>query len=460
MIEAAVRERRGTRRPAADRAQQVWYGVQDRALAATIVGLTAVAVALAGVAGLPTVLIYVLAAAPILVVVGSRYALVILAAAIGVRALVDNAGQLATGGIAVALIGLALLVSWRASSWLLVLFGISGFLVLSALYGAPRFGAAVTFGEAVRLISALSVVLITINVSGRFTAFQLARIVQLVGFIPALVAIYQLITGTGSQIDGLNRAAGTLAQSNPAAALFALCNLATFALLLARAPRRGLNIAFLLVFVAAQAATGTISGVVTFLVMALVYVFTLRHARIERVLLAVVGVALVAYLAAQSDVGQSRLAEFTGPGADPLSKENSLGWRIEAWGKVLDSWRQHPIFGNGVGATRGDIILVGNIPHNEYVRILAENGVVGLAFVLGAAAVFGARMLRTIGRTTDVAPSFALAVLAGTFVNAIAANTFLYSTTFYLTLFVLAGCWRLANEPAPAADPTPDEALG
>jgi len=346
-------------------------------------------------------------------------------------------------------------VSWRASSWLLVLFAISGFLVLSAAYGAQRFGAAVTYGEALRLISALAVVLIVVNASGRYSAAQLARIVQLVGLVPALVAIYQLLTGTGTQIDGLTRAAGTLAQSNPAAALFALCNLATFALLLAHAPRRGLNIALLVVFLGAQAATGTISGAVTFLVMALVYVFTLRHARVERVALAVAGVLLIAYLAAQSDVGQSRLGEFTGAGSDPLSKDNSLGWRIEAWGKVLDSWRQHPVFGNGVGATRAGIILVGNIPHNEYVRILAENGVVGLVFVLGIAAVFGARMLRAVGRSDDFAPSFALAVLTGTFVNAIAANTFLYSTTFYLTLFVLAGCWRLTQDESPGAQLDP-----
>lgn len=437
--------------PTSERTRLLWSGIQDRALAATLLALTALAMFLASTLGAPAAVVYAVAAAPILAIVGSRHALVILVAAIAVRALVDNAGQLVTAGVAVGILGLALLVSWRSASWLLVLLGLSGFLLLSARYGAARFGGLVTYGEALRLISAIAVVLIVINVAGRFTAIQLARIVQVVGFIPAVFAIYQGVTGTGTQIDGLTRAAGTLAQSNPAAALFALCNLATLILVTTKAPRRGLNLALFAVFLAAQAATGTISGAVTFLVMVVVYAMTLRHARIERVLLALVGVGLVAYLAANSQLGQSRLSEFTGPGADPLSKDNSLGWRIEAWGKVLDAWRDHPVFGNGVGATRAGVILADNIPHNEYVRILAENGVVGLGFVLVVATFFGARMLRAIPTSTDFAPALALAVLAGTFVNALAANTFLYSTTFYLTLFLLAGCWRLTRAEADRA---------
>jgi len=381
------------------------------------------------------VVVVAMAAAPILIILGARYALAILPAAIAVRALIDNSGQLATAGVAVAIIGLALLVIWRSASWLLVLFSFAGFLLLSAQYGAPRFGALITYGEALRLISALAVVLIVMNVSGRYTAAQLARFMQVVGFIPAVVAIYQGATGTGTHIDGLGRAAGTLAQSNPAAALFAICILGSFALLMDRAPRRALNVALFVVFLAALGATGTISGSVSALVMVLVYMVTLRHARLERVILVLVGVGLVAYLAATSSVGQSRLSEF---------------WRFEAWAKVLDAWHQHPIFGNGVGATRAGVILVGNIPHNEYVRILAENGVVGLAFVLIVAIVFAVRIRRAISTSPDFAPSLALALLAGTFVNAIAANTFLYSTSTYLTLFVLAGCWRIARTEAPA----------
>jgi len=434
------------RHTAGSRRRLAWDGIQDRSLAATLLALTALATFAASTAGAPTVVLVALAATPILVVVGARHALGLLPAAIAVRALIDNSGQLATAGVAVAIIGLALLVVWRSASWLLVLFSFAGFLLISAQYGAPRFGALVTYGEALRLISALAVVLIVMNVAGRYTAAQLARFMQLVGFIPAVVAIYQGATGTGTHIDGLGRAAGTLAQSNPAAALFALCILASFALLMDRAPGRAVNVGLFVVFLAALGATGTISGSVSALVMVLVYLITLRHARIERVLLVLLGVGLVAFLAATSSVGQSRLNEYIGAGANPLSKDNSLGWRLEAWAKVLDAWHQHPIFGNGVGATRAGVILVGNIPHNEYVRILAENGVVGLAFVLVVATGFAIRMIRAVPASPDFAPSLALAVLAGTLVNAIAANTFLYSTSTYLTLFVLAGCWRVSRD--------------
>jgi len=70
--------------------------------------------------------------------------------------------------------------------------------------------------------------------------------------------------------------------------------------------------------------------------------------------------------------------------------------------------------------------------------------VFGLGVVLVVCLGYGVRMLRALPRSSDFAPSLALAVLAGSLVNAIAANTMLYSVSFYTTMFILTGCWRVS----------------
>jgi len=212
----------------------------------------------------------------------------------------------------------------------------------------------------------------------------------------------------------------------------------------------------------AQLATGSVGGAVTCLVMVIAHLLTLRATRIERIVLSLSAIVLVVYLAATSGVGSQRLAEYIGPQANPFSTSNSLGWRFEAWAKVLAVWREHPFFGNGAGATRAGVIL-GNIPHNEYVRLLAEMGVFGLALVLAVCLAYGLRMLKALHRSTDFGPSLALAVLAGSLVNGIAANTMLYSVSFYTTIFILTGCWRAdrdaqREEAAAAAAGGPESA--
>ena len=431
------------------RLRHTWDGMRDRGLALTILAVTAGAVGAAMWAHVPEPLVLTLAAVPILVVLGARHALVAIPLVIALRALVDNIGQqIITAGVAAALIGLALLVGWRSAAWLLVLLGASAYLLLSAASGADAFGAAVTYGATLRLLGAVAIVVVVANAPGRITTIGIARSVQLIGIVPALVALFQYVTGTGIYAEGILRASGTLAQANSAAVLFALCNVTSFALLMARAPRRALNLTLFAVFLAAQLATGSVGGALTCLVMIVVHLLTLRSTRAERVILSLLGIALVAYLTATSEVGSQRLGQYIGPNANPFSGTNSLGWRFEAWAKVLDAWQVHPAFGNGIGATQAGVIL-NTIPHNEYVRLLAEMGVFGLGVVLVLCLGYGVRMLRALHRSADFGPSLALAVLAGSLVNAIAANTMLYSVSFYTTMFILTGCWRVSRDTGP-----------
>lgn len=382
-----------------------------------------------------------IAAVPLVLVVGHRVAIPLLVVAFVVRALVDDLDNLiATAGVAVVITLLAGLVLVRSRGWPVPVGLILGVVLVSALAGTPTFGAEETLGEAARVASCVGVVVIAANAPGRMTTRRVAHIIQVVGIVPAVVTVVELAGDTG-------RGAGTLAHPNSAALLFALCNIATFALIIDSARRRWLHVLLLLLFLAAQVATGSIGGLATVMVMAVVYLLTSAVRRADRIVLGVVGLGLAAYAAVTSSVGAERLSEYTGPGTE----ETSFEWRVLAWEQVLDAWRRHPVFGNGIGSTYSDAILRGNIPHNEYVRLLAEIGVVGLLAVIVGALWYAHRMhqLMKAGHAPK-ACALALAILAGLAVNALAANTALYTVAFYLALFTLAACWRIAQDSVRA----------
>lgn len=439
----------------ADRSRAAVGGVLGRPqgappwlLPSVVIAVTGAAVLAGAAAGVPTLALLVIAATPLGVALGRRWALTLLPLALVARTLVDNSGSVVlTGGIAVALVALAVLVLIRSSGWVLPVLVLALLLTASAWASAATHGAAVTFVEALRLMSAVAVVVVVANAPGRLTPHGVARTVQVIGVVPAGLAIMQFVTGTGTYIDGALRAQGTLAQANSAAVLFALCSLATFALLMDGSRHRVLDGGLMVVFVAAQVATGSIGGFATFLAMLMIHLVTVVGRRIDRVLLGTATVGLAVFAAVNSRIGAQRLSEFGGgPGGNA-----SFQWRLQAWDKVLDAWRVHPWLGNGVGSTQSDLILVGSIPHNEYVRLLAEVGVVGTVVVLLVGLRYAFVMIgRLRAGYGPPAASLALATLGGLAVNGLAANTMLYSASFYVALFILAAAARVtAPPPAP-----------
>ncbi|NLF05711.1 MAG: O-antigen ligase family protein [Actinomycetales bacterium] len=415
---------------------------EQYAVPVTVVVGTLSAVLLAWRTDLPPAALVVLAALPLALVYSYRAALPLLAVVLVARALVDDSGtQILTGGVAVAIIALAVVVLGRSPTWVAPFLVLTGYLFASAWAGAATHGGGYTYPEALRTLSCAAVVVVAVKAPGRLSVRSVAHVVQAIALVPALLAIFQFVTGTGSVNNGAMRASGTLAHENSAAMLFALANLATFALLLDSHRRRWLHAGLLAVFLGAQVATGSIGGLVAAVVMILTYLSSAAVRRADRTILSLLGVALAVYAATTSQVGAQRLAEYSSSNTE----ETSFAWRIQAWGHVLDFWRANPVWGNGIGSTSSPTVLGGSIPHNEYVRLLAELGLVGL----GAVLVLGALVARALARRVHTsaypaASALALAALAGTAVNALAANTMLYSVSFYTTLFVIGGCWRLS----------------
>ena len=71
-------------------------------------------------------------------------------------------------------------------------------------------------------------------------------------------------------------------------------------------------------------------------------------------------------------------------------KDTSTGQRLDFYSNTLQIIRQHPVFGVGTGGfadafaqqTQGRDVLQTRNPHNEYLMIVAQTGVIGLALLL------------------------------------------------------------------------------
>lgn len=390
------------------------------------------------------VVILAIAALPLALLFSYRAALGALTVILVARALLDDVGnQLVTGGLAAAVVALAIVVLGRSPTWVPAFFALAAYVIVSAWAGAGAHGASFTYAEALRSISCAAVVVVAAKAPGRPTVRSVAHVTQAIALVPALLAIFQAATGTASVNNGAMRASGTLAHENSAAMLFALANLATFVLLLDSRRRRWLHAGLLGVFLTAQIATGSIGGLVAAVVMALTYLTSSAVRRADRVLLSTLGLALAVYAATTSRVGAQRLAEYS----QSSGEETSLAWRVQAWEHVLAFWRSNPVWGNGIGSTTSPTVLGGHIPHNEYVRLLAELGVVGLAGILVVTALTARSLVRS-GRvsSTPAASAFALATLAGLAVNALAANTMMYTVAFCTALYIVGACWRISHQ--------------
>ena len=71
---------------------------------------------------------------------------------------------------------------------------------------------------------------------------------------------------------------------------------------------------------------------------------------------------------------------------------NSANWRIAQWSFLIDAWKQSPILGYGLGTSKY-ISYYQNYAHNDYLRFLAEGGIIGL---IGFLVFLGVKMLRLI----------------------------------------------------------------
>jgi O-antigen ligase len=305
-----------------------------------------------------------------------------------------------------------------------------------------------TLREGVREVSVIALAVIVYNGRGAVTVPIATRLVQFVGFVPAVLAIYQFATNTGMEVGQNFRANGTFAHPNSVAMFFGIAATASLWLYL-DAGRRRFDLVLMTLFASALIATFSIDGLIT-LAATLTTFGALRPGSLRTKLgpCAIAGVVVLVFFAIP--LGAKRVASETSKGDTP----STLDTRLYRWKTLQPRWERHPVFGEGLGTTTTTTSTRANrqnffLPHNEYIRYLVETGILGFAILLAALATLLRALLRkrarlgTTGEGTLNAAALAIAIVVGCLVNSLADNTLLNSPTCYAAALIVAAVLAL-----------------
>ncbi|AOY70092.1 polymerase [Arthrobacter sp. ZXY-2] len=368
------------------------------------------------------------------------------------RVYFDGVNKFSIGGVNITSLLGALLLGIAIGMVITGLYGIIPFVALLVILYFSNLQAQAGFGpelsdEFVRFASVLGVFFIVLNLRVRPTTKAVLLLIQLMGLVSAVFAIAQLFLGTGMQVQGLTRIAGTMAHPNSAALLYGVALTASVVSFFAGISRRRSMIASF-IFAASLLITGSIGGVIAAVVMLSSYGLLAYRVprRVRSVTVSLVAVTVLGFVL--SPLGGARLEEFSTIDVSGGSESNSLEWRLGRWGNILSYWRESPLLGQGFGASTKGAMLNGYPPHNEYVRALVEVGIVGfvLIAVFVCASVWRIKKVASERESESILPSLTLAVLIGMLVNALSENTLMYSVPAYLLALLLGMMWSADSQ--------------
>ena len=167
--------------------------------------------------------------------------------------------------------------------------------------------------------------------------------------------------------------------------------------------------------------------------------------------------AIVVGLFVSSELGQERLQSLSGtpllnPNIDRSraillhwEDGNSFNWRIAQWTFLLQSWQRHPIWGYGLG-TIYHVSVFDTAAHNDYIRFLVEQGMIGFTAFLTFLAAQVARLIQIARSATRGSPqrnlcwlmlALFVSLLGGMLTENILAHTTLFF--YWWTLMAIAG---------------------
>jgi len=271
-------------------------------------------------------------------------------------------------------------------------------LFAASMWWAPDFRWALRF--VTRLSAPFFTYLIISDMIDRRMVRQVISAMYASSAIPIVYGFYQWITGTGNDVtEGYNRVNSSF--FHPAHfsmyLTFLFC-LAYAEFLDPRAKNRASRLIYIVLLVALEISTYTR---ISWLAMGICFLYLSWVYGKRSYILAAAAGASVVLLAA----GGGIIERFTSVG-DVLGGDNvydlnsSVGWRLYFWDEILRRFWDQPWFGFGAGSSvmlGVEIFGVEAAPHNGYLRVLYETGVVGsLAFlwVLSVMLWQGFRMIR------------------------------------------------------------------
>lgn len=257
-------------------------------------------------------------------------------------------------------------------AWIIFLFILlAGFLL--------SFNKASGLNEFIRVLTIFSLFLLGfISIRGGNDFGQLVKIVIVSMLIPSLVAIYQLLTNTGltlSYQDVPNRLFGTFAHPN----LFAFSLTLSIALSLSMLLKSKESLlkfvygSFFVLYFGLLALTYTRGAWILFIFM----ILSAGILKLRKTLILSIFLFLSFYLLL-SPV-RDRVNSIT-----TLSPYSSITWRFNLWSDAIEYAKDAPLLGHGTGTSeeliriRRGSNLGSTAPHNDFLKVILENGALGL----------------------------------------------------------------------------------
>ena len=347
------------------------------------------------------------------------------------------------------LVAIGLLIRRRQALWPTIVTGLA--LALWTLVAVGSHGASTeTIREGIREMSILALAVIVCNARGVLRVSVATRMIQVVGFPSALLAIYQVGTHTGALIGGEIRSNGTFTHPNSAAAYFAIATTVSLWRYLDNGRRRS-DLFFAATYAAGTVATFSLGGLAALLVMLITF-GALRPGsfRLKVSSFAVAMLIAIGFMA--TPLGAARIANESSTNLSSTqargNANTSLAWRFYKWRTLIPEWERAPILGQGLGSTvtaegNSENSTAGKVPHDEYVRYLVETGLIGFFVLIGGLVALLRGLARrgadTATRNTGV---LGRAIVVGLMVDALASNTLLYTPAAYAAAIIVAAILR------------------
>ena len=223
-----------------------------------------------------------------------------------------------------------------------------------------------------RIIGVLSLYILVVDLMRSADDIRwMLRVLLLSSVIPLALGIYQFMTDSGNhETEGLNRIDGTFVHPSPYATyLVSLVPLAIVYLLHTRS-RLGRVAMLVLIPLMVFSIYATQTRVAWIGLVVVIAVFMATRARWTLLLLPVLAAAMFFGM-------PSVRARFNEIG----SNYSSVAWREEQWSRALEIPSTPQLLTVGAGLSAVDVTLK-NLTHNEYVRLLTETGLIGLAITI------------------------------------------------------------------------------
>lgn len=340
-----------------------------------------------------------------------------------------------------------------------------GACLLAVVVGTLRHGGEVAVGgvrELIRLGSLYGLYLAIVNLVpatlGAARTLVWACFAGLV--VPCVVAVHQLLTGSAMHnIHGVKRIIGTFGHPNPFGVYLASLAFLGVGFLLDLKDRRGarlllvvlvLTAGTLLLFTYSRSALGLLLG--AFLLWA-----AWGSGRRRLLVFGGIGVAGVLLFPALAWRFQDLFVEEGQTQVAGEDATNSFAWRLINYQRLLGSFRESPLVGHGLGAI--DVVNptrtrtaegfdAGFAAHNEIVRILVEQGIVGLivwiVVAVGIWRALGALASVREGSLVETAGAVRALFLALVLLSGV-GMAFLNQTVLLYVIFTLLGAFHLAS---------------